>query len=231
MLFLVIIPRKFLSDFSLKFTGRFDPMSMETERFMEEQRKFNPKPTRKQFEESPGWTWGKVAKGVGESVLVVGWFIYLCLFDSERFGVRRMFISLCYLSFRRGKQLYTPKKMAAKWWKFCKIHSVFGRSWRFGWEFFKLHLTQTIFSQKALLLTNLFLGGKGYGLQWILNHHQLQWKRLAVLMSTSWLQPCEWTQLQMVPVFFRKRKWQVTTMYLIGFLCAFRTLWTLFGIP
>lgn len=49
-----------------------------------------------------------------------------------------------------------------------------------------------------------FLGGKGYGLQWILNHHQLQWKRLAVLMSTSWLQPFEWTQLQMVPVFFRK---------------------------
>eukprot|EP00434_Breviolum_minutum_P009078 symbB.v1.2.007994.t1/scaffold496.1/size195705/18 len=44
------VDRKFLSDFSLKFTGRFDPMSMETERFMEEQRKFNPKPTRKQFE-------------------------------------------------------------------------------------------------------------------------------------------------------------------------------------
>lgn len=141
----MIIPRKFLSDFSLKFTGRFDPMSMETERFMEEQRKFNPKPTRKQFEESPGWTWGKVAKGVGESVLVGCWFIYLCLFDSERRGVRRMFISLCYLSFRRGKQLYTPKKMAAKWWKFCKIHSVFGRSWKFG----------------ALLLTNLFFWGEG----------------------------------------------------------------------
>ena len=43
-----------MSDFSLKFTGRFDPMSMETERFMEEQRKFNPKPTRQQFEESLG---------------------------------------------------------------------------------------------------------------------------------------------------------------------------------
>lgn len=161
MLFLVIIPRKFLSDFSLKFTGRFDPMSMETERFMEEQRKFNPKPTRKQFEESPGWTWGKVAKGVGESVLVVGWFIYLCLFDSERFGVRRMFISLCYLSFRRGKQLYTPKKMAAKWWKFCKIHSVFGRSWRFGLGIFQIALdSDNIQSKSTTSHEPFFWGGR-----------------------------------------------------------------------
>ena len=43
-------PRKFLSHFSLGFTGRFDPDSSGAQRFMEEQRKFNPKPTRKQFE-------------------------------------------------------------------------------------------------------------------------------------------------------------------------------------
>lgn len=45
--------------------------------------------------------------GVGESVLV-GWLVDLCLFDSECCGVRRMFISSCYLSFRRGKQI--PQK-------------------------------------------------------------------------------------------------------------------------
>ena len=70
-----------MSDFSLKFTGRFDPMSMETKRFMEEQRKFNPKPTRKQFEESPGeHVGGGKGKGVLESVSLVVWLIYLYVY-------------------------------------------------------------------------------------------------------------------------------------------------------
>ena len=42
--------RKFLSEFSLGFSGRFDPDSAGAKRFVEEQRRFNPKPNRAQFE-------------------------------------------------------------------------------------------------------------------------------------------------------------------------------------
>eukprot|EP00435_Cladocopium_sp_Y103_P072983 s45_g42.t1 len=44
------VDRKFLSHFSLRFTGRFDPESSGARRFVEEQRRFNPKATRNQFE-------------------------------------------------------------------------------------------------------------------------------------------------------------------------------------
>ncbi|CAK9090400.1 unnamed protein product [Durusdinium trenchii] len=44
------VDQKFLSPLALSFSGRFDPYSAGAQRFVEEQRSCNPKPTRRQFE-------------------------------------------------------------------------------------------------------------------------------------------------------------------------------------
>ena len=94
------------------------------------------------------------------SWLVVDLFIYVYLILSVVGSEGCSYLYAIFLS-EEVNNYIPPKKRRPNDGNSAKSILFLAGRGNLGWEFFKLHLTQTIFSQKALLLTNLFFLGEG----------------------------------------------------------------------